>query len=137
MVCVLVRFHSKVPTFQRNRYHQLQVTVNMKENISPNVTTHLTSFESSQKTAILVGPPRKTSCHERIKSFLAQGKDCDSTADITTCFAAITKRLKNHNKHLKCLPGCSVDIGTGYGPEGPDRPGNRIPVEGETLRTLY
>jgi len=104
------------------------------ENVFPNVTstTHLISSESSQKTVILVGPPRKSSYHERIQRLPAQVKNSDSTADITTCFATITKRLKNYNKHLKCLPGNVVGIGTRYGSSGPR---NRIPVEGENLRT--
>jgi adenylate kinase family enzyme len=73
------------------------------EIVSPNVNTHLMSSESPQKTVILVGPPRKTSYHERMKRFLTQVKEYDSTADITTCFATITKCLKNYNKHFKCL----------------------------------
>ena len=133
MVCVLVRFHSKVPNVSKkslppasgNREYET-------ENVSPNVTTHLMSSESSQNTIILLGTPRKPSCHERIKNFLAQAKNCNSTAENTTCFATMTKRLKNYNKYLKCLPGSSVGIGTRYRPDGP---GDRIPAEGDNLRT--
>jgi hypothetical protein len=81
-------FHSKVskkslPPASDNRKCET-------ENVSPNVTAHLMSSEYSQKTIILVGLPKKTSYHKRIKRFPAQVKDWDSTADITTCFATIT-----------------------------------------------
>ena len=123
----------KYQTFQRNRCPQLQVTVNMRQKMSLQMLLRsLMSSESSQNTIILLGTPRKPSCHERIKNFLAQAKNCNSTAENTTCFATMTKRLKNYNKYLKCLPGSSVGIGTRYRPDGP---GDRIPAEGDNLRT--
>jgi hypothetical protein len=87
--------------------------------------------EQSQKTN-LSRNAKENLHHERIKRFLAQVHDCDSTADIITCSATITKRLKNYNKHLKCLPGSVVGKGARY---DPDDPGDRISVEGENLRS--